>query len=101
MAAAALQTVDHSALKVNQAGIVLTVLVAFFASFVFPPAWLLVPLLAIVLLAVASLALSGSPAADAGLWKVTPPPPDAPCGLRHVCICEPPNPLGVSRPDSA
>src|SRR5207302_6394377 len=50
MAAAALQTVDHSALKVNQAGIVLTVLVAFFASFVFPPAWLLVPLLAIVLL---------------------------------------------------
>jgi len=48
--AAALQTVDHSALKVNQTGIVVTVLVAFFASFVFPPAWLLIPLLAIVLL---------------------------------------------------
>ena len=50
MAAAALQTVDHSALKVNQTGIVATVLVAFVASFVFPPAWLLIPLLAIVLL---------------------------------------------------
>ncbi len=50
MTAAALQSVDHSALKVNQTGIVLTVLVAFFASFVFPPAWLLIPLLAIVLL---------------------------------------------------
>jgi hypothetical protein len=48
--AAALQTVDHSALKVNQAGIVATVLVAFVASFVFPPAWLLIPLLAIVML---------------------------------------------------
>jgi len=50
MTAAALQTVDHSALKVNQTGIVVTVLVALFASFVFPPAWLLIPLLAIVLL---------------------------------------------------
>ena len=50
MAATSLQTVDHSALKVNQTGIVATVLVAFIASFVFPPAWLLIPLLAIVLL---------------------------------------------------
>jgi hypothetical protein len=48
--AAELQTIDHSALKVNQAGIVITVLVAFLGSFVFPPAWLLIPLLAIVLL---------------------------------------------------
>jgi hypothetical protein len=50
MSATAPQTVDHSALKVNQTGIVVTVLVAFVASFVFPPAWLLIPLLAIVLL---------------------------------------------------
>jgi hypothetical protein len=48
--AAELQTIDHSALKVNQAGIVITVLVAFLGSFVFPPAWLLIPVLAIVLL---------------------------------------------------
>jgi uncharacterized protein DUF4395 len=46
----ALQTVDHSALKVNQAGIVTTVLVAFIGSAVFRPALLLIPLLAIVLL---------------------------------------------------
>jgi hypothetical protein len=47
---AALQTVDHSALKVNQTGIILTVLVAFVGSFFFAPFWLLIPLLAIVLL---------------------------------------------------
>ncbi|HEV2218408.1 MAG TPA: DUF4395 domain-containing protein [Candidatus Dormibacteraeota bacterium] len=46
----ALQTVDHSALKVNQAGIVVTVLVAFIGSFFSPVAWVLIPLLAIVLL---------------------------------------------------
>jgi hypothetical protein len=48
--AAALQTVDHSALKVNQTGIVATVLVAFIGSFLSSAAWLLIPLLAIVLL---------------------------------------------------
>ena len=48
--ASALQTVDHSALKVNQTGIIATVLVAFVASFFFPPAWLLIPLLAFVML---------------------------------------------------
>ena len=48
--AAALQTVDHSALKVNQAGIIVTVLVAFVGSAFFQPALLLIPLLAIVLL---------------------------------------------------
>jgi hypothetical protein len=48
--ATALQTVDHSALKVNQTGIVVTVLVAFFGSFFFQGALLLIPLLAIVLL---------------------------------------------------
>ena len=47
---AALQTIDHSALRVNQTGIIATVLVAFVGSFFFPPAWLLIPLLAIVLL---------------------------------------------------
>jgi hypothetical protein len=47
---ATLQTVDHSALKVNQAGIVVTVLVAVFGSLFFKPAVLLLPLLAIVLL---------------------------------------------------
>jgi hypothetical protein len=47
---APLQTVDHSALKVNQTGIVVTVLVAFIGSAFFPPALLLIPLLAIVLL---------------------------------------------------
>ena len=50
MAAAALQTVDHSALKVNQTGIVATVLVAFVASFAGWAGLLLIPLLAIVLL---------------------------------------------------
>ena len=44
------QTVDHSALKVNQTGIVVTVLVAVIGSaFVRPLIWL-IPLLAIVLL---------------------------------------------------
>ncbi len=47
---APLQTVDHSALKVNQTGIVATVLVAFIGSAFFPAALLLIPLLAIVLL---------------------------------------------------
>jgi uncharacterized membrane protein (DUF441 family) len=47
---AALQTVDHSALKVNQTGIVVTALVAFVASFAGWPGLLLIPLLAIVLL---------------------------------------------------
>ena len=46
----ALTTVDHSALKVNQTGIVTTVLVAFVGSAFFQPALLLIPLLAIVLL---------------------------------------------------
>jgi Domain of unknown function (DUF4395) len=47
---APLQTVDHSALKVNQTGIVATVLVAFVGSIFFRPTWALIPLLAIVLL---------------------------------------------------
>jgi hypothetical protein len=47
---AALQTVDHSALKVNQTGIVATVLVAFAGSALYRPLLLLIPLLAIVLL---------------------------------------------------
>jgi hypothetical protein len=45
-----LQTVDHSALKVNQAGIVLTVLVAFVGSLFLPVFLALIPLLGIVLL---------------------------------------------------
>jgi hypothetical protein len=44
------QVVDHSALKVNQTGIVTTVLVAFIGSAFFRPALVLIPLLAIVLL---------------------------------------------------
>jgi hypothetical protein len=44
------QIVDHSALKVNQTGIVATVLVAFLGSVVFRPLLVLIPLLAIVLL---------------------------------------------------
>jgi hypothetical protein len=45
------QVVDHSALKVNQAGIIVTVLVAFFGSWAFyRPLLVLIPLLAIVLL---------------------------------------------------
>jgi hypothetical protein len=46
----ALTTVDHSALKVNQTGIVVTVLVAFFGSYLFRPLLFLIPLLAVVLL---------------------------------------------------
>jgi hypothetical protein len=46
----ALTTVDHSALKVNQAGIVATVLVAFVGSYFFRPLLFLIPLLAVVLL---------------------------------------------------
>ena len=42
--------VDHSALKVNQAGIIATVLVAFAGSALFRPLLVLIPLLAIVLL---------------------------------------------------
>jgi hypothetical protein len=42
--------VDHSALKVNQTGIVATVLVAFIGSAFFRPLLLLIPLLAVVLL---------------------------------------------------
>ena len=45
------QVVDHSALKVNQAAIIVTVLVAFFGSWAFyRPLLVLIPLLAIVLL---------------------------------------------------
>jgi len=42
--------VDHSALKVNQTGIVATVLVSFFGSVLWRPLLVLIPLLAIVLL---------------------------------------------------
>jgi hypothetical protein len=45
----ALTTVDHSALKVNQTGIVATVLIAFFGSYFFRPLLFLIPLLAVVL----------------------------------------------------
>jgi hypothetical protein len=44
------QVVDHSALKVNQTGIVATVLVAFIGSAFYQPLLILIPLLAIVLL---------------------------------------------------
>ncbi|GAC1505574.1 MAG: hypothetical protein NVS1B3_04020 [Candidatus Dormibacteraceae bacterium] len=44
------QVIDHSALKVNQAGIVLTVLVAFIGSAFYRPLLVLIPLLAVVLL---------------------------------------------------
>ena len=46
----ALTTVDHAALKVNQTGIVATVLVAFFGSLFYRPLLVLIPLLAVVLL---------------------------------------------------
>jgi Domain of unknown function (DUF4395) len=47
----ATQVVDHSALKVNQTGIIVTVLVAFFGSWAFyRPLLVLIPLLAVVLL---------------------------------------------------
>lgn len=42
--------VDHSALRVNQVGIIATILVAFAASAVFWPVVLLLPVLAVVLL---------------------------------------------------
>ena len=42
--------VDHSALKVNQASIVVTVLVAFLGSVAFRPLLVLIPVLAVVLL---------------------------------------------------
>ena len=42
--------VDHSALKVNQTGIIATVLVAFIGSALWRPLLVLIPLLAIVLL---------------------------------------------------
>lgn len=44
------QVVDHSALKVNQTGIVATVLVAFVGSALYRPLLALIPLLAVVLL---------------------------------------------------
>ncbi|HXL79216.1 MAG TPA: DUF4395 family protein, partial [Candidatus Eisenbacteria bacterium] len=46
----ALTTVDHSALKVNQSGIVASVLVAFIGSYFYRPLLVLIPLLAVVLL---------------------------------------------------
>jgi Domain of unknown function (DUF4395) len=46
----ATQIVDHSALKVNQTGIIATVLVAFVGSAFYRPALILIPVLAIVLL---------------------------------------------------
>src|ERR1700694_3210166 len=46
----ATQLVDHSALKINQTGIVTTVLVAFIGSAFYRPLLVLIPLLAIVLL---------------------------------------------------
>jgi len=46
----ATQLVDHSALKVNQTGIITTVLVAFIGSAFYRPLLVLIPLLAIVLL---------------------------------------------------
>jgi hypothetical protein len=44
------QVVDHSALKVNQTGIIATVIVAFAGSALWRPLLVLIPLLAIVLL---------------------------------------------------
>jgi hypothetical protein len=44
------QVVDHSALKVNQTGIVATVLFAFIGSAFYQPLLVLIPLLAVVLL---------------------------------------------------
>jgi hypothetical protein len=46
----ATSVVDHSALKVNQTGIVATVLVAFIGSAFYRPLLILIPLLAVVLL---------------------------------------------------
>ena len=50
MAASAPGVVDHSALKVNQVGIIATVLVAFIGSAFFRPLLILIPLLSVVLL---------------------------------------------------
>jgi hypothetical protein len=50
MAVSARGVVDHSALKVNQTGIVATVLVAFIGSAFYRPLLVLIPLLAVVLL---------------------------------------------------
>ena len=50
MSATGTQIVDHSALKVNQTGIVVTVLVAFIGSVWLRPLLVLIPLLAVVLL---------------------------------------------------
>ena len=50
VSASAPGVVDHSALKVNQTGIVATVLVAFIGSAFFRPLLVLIPLLSIVLL---------------------------------------------------
>jgi hypothetical protein len=50
MAASARGVVDHSALKVNQTGIVAAVLVAFIGSAFYRPLLVLIPLLAVVLL---------------------------------------------------
>src|SRR5467141_5364881 len=46
----ATQLVDHSALKVNQTGIITTVLVAFIGSYFYRPLLVLIPMLAVVLL---------------------------------------------------
>ena len=43
-------TVDHSALKVNQAGIIVTVLVAFIGSLFYWPLVALIPVLALILI---------------------------------------------------
>ena len=50
MGISATGVVDHSALKVNQTGIIATVLVAFIGSAFFRPLLALIPLLAVVLL---------------------------------------------------
>ncbi len=50
MSTPATQVVDHSALKVNQTGIIVTVLVAFVGGALFRPLLVLIPLLAVVLL---------------------------------------------------
>jgi hypothetical protein len=50
MGISATGVVDHSALKVNQTGIVATVVVAFIGSAFFRPLLVLIPLLAVVLL---------------------------------------------------
>ncbi len=49
MTASLSSVVDHSALKVNQTGIIATVLVAFIGSAFYRPLLVLIPLLAVVL----------------------------------------------------